>query len=114
MTAPFLSTVPAGTRKAEAVSFQAESPVAAHPFAIKADEVVDGRYTYGQLRAAFAAIQDAEDWKNPIRVAIPAALLDVASSACAFFAGSRLTVEAATADRYAVVTAPGYYTTIGA
>jgi hypothetical protein len=116
MTASFFSTVPAGTRTVEASAFvPAPAPATREWYDSDPLEVVDGRFTRGELSAAFSAIQNPENWKLAIGpVAIPADLLPVASAACVFFAGSRLTVEAATANRFAIVTAPGYYATIGA
>jgi hypothetical protein len=114
MTRPFLPTTPAGVRTVDPAAFAATPKVAAHPFAADMTQVVDGCYTLGELHAAMEAIQDRDNWKNPIRCAIPAGRLDVASKAAAFFTGAPLTVEAVTADRMAVVSAPGYYATIGA
>lgn len=110
----FLPSLPASVRTASAESFVPVALPVSHPFAADPATVVDGRYTMAELDTAFRAIQDPGNWKLPIRCGIPAAMLPVASAACVWFAGSRLTVEAATADRWAIVTAPGYYATIGA
>ena len=111
---PFYATLPAGVRKAERVAF-VPAPAWANPLAGDPAEVVALDYTEGQLSAAFGAIQNPDHWKLPIGpVAIPADLLGVASAAAEFYAGAPLTVDAVTADRWAIVSAPGYYATIGA
>lgn len=106
MTASFLSTVPAGTQKADAQALGAALLDAGAP--------VDGSYSHEALSAAFAQVQNPEHWKLPIRCAVPAASLDLVKHAVIFFTGGRATTEAVTADRWAIITGRGYYAEVGA
>jgi hypothetical protein len=111
MSRSFLSTVPASVRKAEAAAPR-------HEFAADPAEVVvvTGKASYrrGDLEAAFSAIQNRDNWKCPIYCAIPAEFLDVAMAAATFYTGTGITVESATADKWAVIRGAEYYATCGA
>lgn len=71
-----------------------------------------GTWTHGELHEAFRHVQD-RDWKNPINARVPLAMVDVTLDAIDYIAGGEARVVAQTRTS-AHLTAPGYYTMIGA
>jgi hypothetical protein len=63
--------------------------------------------------AAFRAVQNTENWKNPIDAVVAADKLAITVEAIAWFAGSATTVTPLP-DGTFKVTAPGYYRSVGA
>jgi len=72
-------------------------------------------YTKRELVEAFDLVRDRENWKNPIKCSLSTkytALLPVIESAIVYYTGSTPSFEES--EDKIVVTAPGYYLTIGA
>ena len=80
------------------------------------DKVVSPNgYSRGELSEAFDRIKDPKNWKMPIMKLIHKDEFDICDEACVFFTGSRL-VPADSPDENGgvLVSAAGYYATIGA
>lgn len=73
-------------------------------------------YTERQLRDAFEAVADPENWKMPISARIKRADIAVTAAAIVFYAGSNTDVFADPQGdaAYCVVAAAGYYVSVGA
>jgi hypothetical protein len=71
-------------------------------------------FKIGDLRAAFCAIQNTENWKFQIKARVPKAEFGKFNAAAIFFAGSPLKVTADWTDGTVSVYGAGYYNCIGA
>jgi hypothetical protein len=74
---------------------------------------VYGGYSYDQLKAAFALVRPASDWKLPIDAIVPAETDTMAvHAAVEFFTGGQAEIVSRPNGTMRV-TAPGYYACIG-
>jgi hypothetical protein len=71
------------------------------------------KYSRAELHAAFSAVQDPANWKNPIDAVIDASAQDVTLEAVVFFAGCLPTFKKR-GDGRLNVKAVGYYVAVGA
>jgi len=79
------------------------------------DKVVSlNGYTRGELSNAFDKIADPSNWKMPILKLIHKDEFDISNEACIFFTGSALKHAGVDENDCMLVSAAGYYNTIGA
>lgn len=71
-----------------------------------------GRFSQEELEAAFAMVQNREDWKSAVSCTIPATMRDVVAAAVEHFLGSEATFEAE-GSAYLRVRAASYYAAVG-
>ena len=108
-TGTFFQVLPTGYDKADPKALEAALRLTGSELG-----VVDG-YEVDALHATFSQlVSNLDNWKAPIRIAIPAGSLDIARRAAMFMGSGELKVEAVSGDRWAVVSAPGYYQATGA
>lgn len=70
-----------------------------------------GKFTVGEMRAAFDKVCDKRDWKNPIRAVIADEAIEVTVAAIEFFTASKAKVTAMLGfgEGMSYLIAEGYY-----